>query len=275
MEQVRGCHERITNNSSSSTSGSGQRQDSTPSAINPTSSPTSPSLSPSSTLSPRLHTQNTSRPQSSQTPPLSLAPDRVYMEWSSSAPTNSSAAVPGDCRQNGRDVEYWSRSGYTVVLCHEAHAHRPFPLLFLDLLEHPISDSTPPLRLTSQLNYLPNMDSNPKKRAMDRLIPESLTKKFRKTDLPSEPPGDVSSSAFTTTIVPQQPLESVAAASNSNEGAVSNSTSTPSNNRPEGGARKRNVAKAAIKETLRTIVNVTDVFPPLKSVTAGILERPR
>ncbi|KIJ46748.1 hypothetical protein M422DRAFT_249917 [Sphaerobolus stellatus SS14] len=50
MEQVRGCHERITNNSTSSTSGSGQRQDSTPSAINPASSPTSPSLYPSSTF---------------------------------------------------------------------------------------------------------------------------------------------------------------------------------------------------------------------------------
>ncbi|KIJ46971.1 hypothetical protein M422DRAFT_249250 [Sphaerobolus stellatus SS14] len=98
----------------------------------------------------------------------------------------------------------------------------------------------------------------PKKRAMDQLIPESLTKKFRKTDLCSEPPRD--------------PLTPVAAALNSNEGAVTNSTSTTPNNRSEGGARKRNVEKAAIKETLRTIVNVTDVFPPLKSVAAGILE---
>ncbi|KIJ23827.1 hypothetical protein M422DRAFT_275514 [Sphaerobolus stellatus SS14] len=118
------------------------------------------------------------------------------------------------------------------------------------------------------------MDSNPKKRAMDRLIPESLTKKFRKTDLSSESPGDVSSSALTA-IVPQQPFESVALTPNSSEGAVSNSTPTPSNNRLEGGARKRNVVKAAIKETLRTILNVTDVFLPLKLVAAGILERPR
>ncbi|KIJ33139.1 hypothetical protein M422DRAFT_265020, partial [Sphaerobolus stellatus SS14] len=124
----------------------------------------------------------------------------------------------------------------------------------------------------SQLNFLPKMDSNPKKRAMDRLIPESLTRNLRKTDLPSEPLGDVSSSASTAAIVSQQPLEPVTATSNSNEGAVPNSTSTTPNNRPEGGARKRNIAKAAIKETLRTIVNVTDVFPPLKSVAAGILE---
>ncbi|KIJ46783.1 hypothetical protein M422DRAFT_249517 [Sphaerobolus stellatus SS14] len=102
------------------------------------------------------------------------------------------------------------------------------------------------------------MDSNPKKRAMDRLIPESLTRKLRKTDLRS--------------IVHQQPPEPVVATSNSNEGAVINSTSTTPSNQSEGGARKRNVAKAAIKETLRTIVNVTDVFPPLKSVAAGILE---
>ncbi|KIJ31651.1 hypothetical protein M422DRAFT_185684 [Sphaerobolus stellatus SS14] len=101
---------------------------------------------------------------------------------------------------------------------------------------------------------------------MDRLIPESLTKKLRKTDLPSKPPRDVSSSAFTAAIVHQQPLEPIAATSNSN------STSTTPNNQPEGGARKRNIAKAVIKETLRTIVNVTDVFPPLKSVAAGILE---
>ncbi|KIJ50123.1 hypothetical protein M422DRAFT_245927 [Sphaerobolus stellatus SS14] len=158
-------------------------------------------------------------------------------------------------------------------------AHSPFPrptthvlFLFFDILEHPVSYPTPPLRLTFQLNFLPNMDSNPKKRAMDRLIPGSLTKKLRKTNSPSEPSGDVSSSAFTAAIVPQQPLEPVAATSNSNEGAVSNSTSTTPNNRPEGGARKRNVAKAAIKETLRTIVNVTDVFPPLKSAAAAILE---
>ncbi|KIJ25969.1 hypothetical protein M422DRAFT_273017, partial [Sphaerobolus stellatus SS14] len=82
--------------------------------------------------------------------------------------------------------------------------------------------------------------------------------KLRKTDLCS--------------IVHQQPLEPVVATSNSNEGAVLNSTSTTPSNQSEGGARKRNVAKAAIKETLRTIVNVTDVFPPLKSVAAGILE---
>ncbi|KIJ52163.1 hypothetical protein M422DRAFT_243761 [Sphaerobolus stellatus SS14] len=53
--------------------------DSTPSASNPTSTPTSPSLSPSSTLSPRPHPQNISRPQSSQTPLLSLAPDRFFV----------------------------------------------------------------------------------------------------------------------------------------------------------------------------------------------------